>query len=184
VLAGADDATLVAAIGRWARVEAAASARRLAAIAELVARRVEGGSPECGRWSCDNWDAMAAEVGSAQGISQGLASGQMYLSVALRDRLPRIAALFAEGTISYWLARTIVWHTDLIKDPETLQLVRSCGFWDGCFSGLTWGFAGLVGVCFGYAAMVRGMVVSMRSKARRCSGVGSVSLSISMLVPW
>jgi hypothetical protein len=43
---------------------------------------------------------------------------------------------------------------------------------DECFPGLTWGFAGLVGVCSGYAAMVRGMVVSMRSKARRCSGGG------------
>jgi Domain of unknown function (DUF222) len=49
--------------------------------------------------------------------------GQMYLGVALRDRLPRVAALFAEGTISARLAATIVWHTDLIKHPETLLLV-------------------------------------------------------------
>jgi hypothetical protein len=122
-LKGADDSMVVAAVTGWARVEAAASARRLAAIAELVSRRVEGGSVECGRWSCDNWDAMAAEVGAAQGISHGMASGQMYLSVALLDRLPRVAALFAEGMISYWLARTIAWHTDLIKDPGALRLV-------------------------------------------------------------
>ncbi|WP_375482980.1 DUF222 domain-containing protein [uncultured Mycobacterium sp.] len=120
---GADDATLVAAIVGWARVEAAASARRLAAIAELVDRRVEGGSPECGRWSCDNWDAMAAEVGAAQGISHGMASGQMYLAVPLRDRLPRVGALFVDGIISARLASTMVWHTSLIKDPETLRLV-------------------------------------------------------------
>ncbi|MDT7719780.1 MAG: hypothetical protein QOE94_791 [Mycobacterium sp.] len=119
----ADDSMVVAAVTGWARVEAAASARRLAAIAELVSRRIEGGAAECGRWSCDNWDATAAEVGAAQGISSGVASGQMYLSVSLRDRLPRVAALFADGMIGYWLARTIAWHTDLIKDPEALGLV-------------------------------------------------------------
>jgi hypothetical protein len=41
-LAGADDSLVVAAITGWACVEAAASARRLAAIAELVRRRAEG----------------------------------------------------------------------------------------------------------------------------------------------
>jgi Domain of unknown function (DUF222) len=122
-LTSVDDAMVVAAIAGWTRVEAAASARRLAATAELVARRVQGGSPECGRWSCDNWDAMAAEVAAAQGISHGMASGQMYLAVALRDRLPRVGALFADGMISARLAATIVWHTDLIKDPEVGQLV-------------------------------------------------------------
>jgi hypothetical protein len=118
----ADDATVVAEITRWAREEAAASARRLAAIAEFVRRRAVG-DPDHAEWSCDNWDAMAAEVGAAQGISHGMASGQMYLAVALRDRLPRVAALFIEGTISARLAASIVWHTDLIKGPETLHLV-------------------------------------------------------------
>jgi hypothetical protein len=122
-LKSADDSVVVVAITGWDRVEAAASVRRLAAIAELVARRVEGGSPERGQWSCDNWDAMAAEVAAAQGISHGMASRQMYLGVALRDRLPQVGTLFADGMISYGLARTIVWHTDLIDDPETLRLV-------------------------------------------------------------
>src|SRR5271163_238689 len=120
-LARADDATVVAAITGWARAEAAASARRLAATAELVRRRAVGPADHA-QWSCDNWDAMAAEVAAAQGISHGMASGQMYLSVALRDRLPRVAELFTDGMISYWLARTIAWHTDLMKDPEALGL--------------------------------------------------------------
>jgi hypothetical protein len=122
-LKSTDDAIVTAAIAGWARVEAAASARRLAAIAELVDRRVAGGSAECGQWSCDNWDAIAAEVGAAQGISHGMASGQMYLGVALRDRLPQVGALLVEGAISARLASAIVWHTDLIKDPEVLRLV-------------------------------------------------------------
>ena len=123
-LAAADDATLVAAITAWSRAEAAAAARRLAAIAELVRRRAVGPT-DYAYWSCDNWDAMAAEVAAAQGISHGLASGQMYLARALRDRLPRVAALLADGAISARLAATIVWHTDLIKDPDTLQVVDS-----------------------------------------------------------
>ena len=121
-LRGAQDAAVVAAIGQYARAEATAAARRLAAIAELVARRAEGPT-DCAHWSCDNWDAMAAEVAAAQGISHAMASGQMYLAVALRDRLPRVAALLAQGTISARLAGAIVWHTDLIKDPDTLALV-------------------------------------------------------------
>jgi hypothetical protein len=47
----------------------------------------------------------------------------MYLAVALRDRLPKVAALFADGTISNRLATAIVWHTDLITDRDTMRLV-------------------------------------------------------------
>ncbi|ORB74952.1 HNH endonuclease signature motif containing protein [Mycobacterium scrofulaceum] len=121
-LAGADDAEVAAAIATCARVEAAAAARRLAAIAELVHRRADGPTISA-HWSCDNWDAMAAEVAAAQNISHAMASGQMYLAAALRNRLPRVAALFAEGIISARLAATIVWHTDLVKDAETLQSI-------------------------------------------------------------
>ena len=121
-LRAADDAAVVAAITEGARAEAAAAARRLAAIAELVRRRADG-PVDRAYWSCDNWDAMAAEVAAAQGVSHAMASGQMYLAVALRDRLPKVAALFAEGTISARLVSGIVWHTDLIKDSEALRLV-------------------------------------------------------------
>ncbi|OBK45874.1 HNH endonuclease signature motif containing protein [Mycobacterium sp. 1081908.1] len=121
-LTRADDAAVVAAIADGARAEAAAAARRLAAIAEWVTRRADGPTDRA-HWSCDNWDAMAAEVAAAQGISHAMASGQMYLAVALRNRLPKVAALFAEGAISARLASALVWHTDLIKDPDTLRLV-------------------------------------------------------------
>ncbi len=117
-----DDAAVMAAIAACARMEAAAAARRLAAVAEFVHRHADGPT-DCAHWSCDNWDAMAAEVAAAQGISHAMASSQMYLACALRDRLPQVAALFAEGTISARLASTIVWHTGLIKDPEALRLV-------------------------------------------------------------
>jgi hypothetical protein len=118
----ADDAELIAAIGECARAEAAAGASRLAAIAELVARKADG-PVDHGQWSCDNWDAMAAEVAAALNISHSMASGQMYMASALRDRLPRIASLFAQGIITARLASTIVWRTYLVKDPEALEIV-------------------------------------------------------------
>jgi Domain of unknown function (DUF222) len=120
----ADDAAVVSAIGECARMEAVAAARRLAAIGEFVSRHADGPT-DCAYWSCDNWDAMAAEVAAAQRISHAMASGQMYQAVALRDRLPQVAALFAEGVITARLASAIVWHTDLIKDPDTMRLVDS-----------------------------------------------------------
>lgn len=103
-------------------MEAAAAARRLAATAELVGRHAIGPTDRA-YWSCDNWDAIAAEVAAAQHISRSMASGQMYLAVALRDRVPQVAALFADGKISARLAATIVWRTDLTKVPETQRVV-------------------------------------------------------------
>jgi hypothetical protein len=120
-LAGADESMVIAAVTGWACVEAAASARRLAAIAELVRRRADGPT-DCAQWSCDNWDSMAAEVGAALHVSHGTASGQMYLSIALRDRLPNVTALFVEGAISARLVAAIVWRTDLIKDEAALAM--------------------------------------------------------------
>ncbi|RRR39680.1 HNH endonuclease, partial [Mycolicibacter terrae] len=123
-LAEADDNLLVAAIAGWARVEAAASARRLAAIGELVARRTRAADAvNRSRWSCDYWDAAAAEVAAAEQISHGMASSQMYLATALRERLPKVAALFVDGAINTRLVATIVWRTTLITNPYLLHTV-------------------------------------------------------------
>ncbi|OHV01771.1 HNH endonuclease signature motif containing protein [Mycobacterium talmoniae] len=120
-LADADDTMLAVSITGWDRIEAAASARRLAAIAELVHRRTDNAGHSA--WACDDWDAAAAEVAAALNLSHGKASGQMYLATALRDRLPRVAEAFAEGMLSTKLVSTIAWHTQLIKDDEALALV-------------------------------------------------------------
>lgn len=122
-LAGVDDRALVSAIAGWARVEAAAAAHRLAAIGELVARRTSGDGFDRSRWACDNWDATAAEVAAAEHISHGMASSQMYLASALRDRIPRVAALFLSGRITARLVSAIAWHTTLITDPGVLARV-------------------------------------------------------------
>ena len=106
---------------RTARAEAAGAAQRLAAIAELVRRR--GGDDEGVHWSCDAWDAAAAEVLAALGIGHGRASGQMHLGMALRHRLPRVAALFLEGKLSSRIVSAIAWRTDLVRDDDAMALI-------------------------------------------------------------
>ncbi|CAN5686647.1 HNH endonuclease signature motif containing protein [soil metagenome] len=120
----ADAAAIAAAITAAARDEAAASARRLAAIAELTALRCNASDADAGDyWACDTWDSAAAEVSAALGTTHGASSGQMRIALALRERLPRVGALLAAGTISYWLVRTVVARTNNIKDPDALALV-------------------------------------------------------------
>lgn len=121
-LVAADDAGLVAAMDTATRAEATAAARRYAAIAELVSRHANGAT-DCARWACDDWDAIAAQVGAALNISHNLASVQMDQAMALRDRLPAVAALFAAGRLSLRLVTAIIWRTGLIKDPAVLRVV-------------------------------------------------------------
>ncbi len=120
--AAAEDGSLVAVIDSSTREEAVAAARRFAAIAELVARHAQGPT-DSGRWSCDNWDAMAAQVGAALNVSRNLASHYMYQAMALRQRLPAVAGLFAQGRLSLRLVTDIIWHTELITDPAVQRVV-------------------------------------------------------------
>ena len=90
---------LIAAIEDGARAEATAAARRLAAIAELVRRRVEDDDVRA-LWAFDPWDSAAAEVAAALNVGHRRASGQMRIAVALRDRLPTVAALHLKGALS------------------------------------------------------------------------------------
>ena len=121
-LSDADDAAVVAAIEQWAREEAAAGARRLRAIAELVSRRCDKPG-ERAHWSCDFWDFATAEVAAALGVSHAKASAQMQLSLTLRDRLPKVAALFIEGKVSYRVVSAIAWQTHLVIEDEPVALI-------------------------------------------------------------
>src|SRR3954462_15564691 len=93
-----DDAGIVDAIEELTQAENAMCARKLAAMAELFGRRTGCvDAAERDMWWVDPDAAVAAEVGAAGGISQGLALSQTHRGVALRDRLPAVAALFAAG---------------------------------------------------------------------------------------
>ena len=119
----ASDAGLIAAVEEGARAEAAAAARRLAAIAELVRRRCA--DDDTAGWACDAWDFAATEVATALGISHGRASGQMHLAVALRLRLSRVAELFLAGGLSARVVAAIAWRTNLVTDTEAIALIDS-----------------------------------------------------------
>ena len=120
--AAADDGELIAAIEDGARAEAAAGARRLAAIAELVRRRVDD-EDDRALWAFDPWDGVAAEVAAALHVGHRRASGQMRIAVALRDRLPTVAALHLKGALSPRIVSAITWCTHLVEDEQALALI-------------------------------------------------------------
>jgi hypothetical protein len=120
LVAAADDVcgAGAGAVGAWARVENAACAQRLFAIADVFEARLSAdGSAEREQWALDNWDTVAAEVAAAHSVSLGVASHQLMIARALRNRLPRVGEVFAAGQISYRLVNAIVYRTALIRDP-------------------------------------------------------------------
>src|SRR6476659_9875810 len=124
LVAATDGTRGAGAVGAWARVENAACARRLRAIADVLeARLAADGSAEREQWCIDNWDAVAAEVAAAQSVSLGVAAHQLMIATALRERLPRVAEVFAARQISYRLVNAIVARTRLIKDPAAMAKV-------------------------------------------------------------
>ncbi|MCX6482126.1 MAG: DUF222 domain-containing protein [Mycobacterium sp.] len=119
------DAVVVDAIGEAFRAENVACARRLAAIAELYERRqipVEDGS---GRelWRIDPWEAVAAEVAAVQSMTAAAAGGLLHHAVCLRERLPRVAAVFATGVIDFRCVRMMVARTLLAIDADVLAAI-------------------------------------------------------------
>jgi hypothetical protein len=111
-------------VGEWARVEAAATARRLAAMVVLLDQAYAAdGSADREQWYLDNWGAVAAEIGAEQNITQGAASHQLLIATALRDRLPHVAALFAEGLVSYRVVSAITARTALVRDRDAQRAV-------------------------------------------------------------
>ncbi|BBY04351.1 hypothetical protein MSEO_48500 [Mycobacterium seoulense] len=56
-------------------------------------------------------------------IGQGLAASRVRYARALRERLPRVAEVFAAGDIDFRMVATLVFRTDLITDPEVVAAV-------------------------------------------------------------
>jgi hypothetical protein len=111
-------------VAGWARVEAAATSRRLAAMVVLLDRAYAAdGSADREQWYLDNWGAVAAEIGAEQNITQGAAAHQLLIATALRDRLPHVAALFADGRVSYRVVSAITTRTALVRDRDAQKAV-------------------------------------------------------------
>ena len=110
------------AVTAWARVESAACARRLAAMAAMLddAHAAEG-SASRDQWCHDNWDAVSDHIGAASGLTRGAASNLLLIAVALQERFPTVQALFADGLITYALAKAIVFRAANVTDPDALH---------------------------------------------------------------
>src|SRR5258705_11210226 len=94
------DVDLIDVMGEATRDESTAIGQRLAGVGELYARR-EQERAECKWWCADACDAVAAEVSATQNISHARAVGQVRYARTLRDRLPRVAKVFAAGLIDF-----------------------------------------------------------------------------------
>ncbi|MFP2994251.1 HNH endonuclease signature motif containing protein, partial [Mycobacterium intracellulare] len=99
-----------------------AAAAQLVAIGELFAYRLSR-CAETEEWAVDTEAAVAAEVGAQLRIGQGLAASRVRYARAMRERLPKVGAVFGAGDIDYRMFQTIVFRTDLIVDPEVLGAV-------------------------------------------------------------
>lgn len=115
--AAATDAGLIDSMGEAARVESAAIARRLAAVGELYARRAVEWADR-GLWCTDPFEEVAAEVSAAQNIGRGRAGTQIRYARELRERLPKVAAVFAVGDIDFRVVSTIINRTSNVTDDS------------------------------------------------------------------
>ncbi|GLP77905.1 hypothetical protein TUM20983_50150 [Mycobacterium antarcticum] len=105
----------------WARVESAACARRLAAmVTVLEAAYAADGSAEREQWCVDNWDAVCAQIGAAQRMTGKSVSNLLLTAVALQERFPKVAAVFAAGLITLAQVRLIVTRSAAVTDPDAL----------------------------------------------------------------
>jgi hypothetical protein len=115
-----DDAGVVDVITDAARARNAMCARELAAIGELYARRAPAADADRVNWAIDGHENVVAEVAAALGVSRGRAAGRLRYAIALRERLPRVAEVFARGAIDFRLMAVVVYRTELVEDPELI----------------------------------------------------------------
>lgn len=115
-----DDGAVVDAITAAARAQNAECARELAAIGELYARRAPADDADRFNWAVDGHENVVAEVAAAMRISRGRAAARLRYAIALRERLPRVAEVFARGDIDFRLMAAVVYRTELVEDPELI----------------------------------------------------------------
>ena len=116
-----DDAGVIDALGSSAREENAACARQLAAMGELYARRAPEDDVERVNWAIDGHANVVAEISAAMNISRGRAAGQLHLAIDIRQRLPKVAEVFATGAIDLRMVAAIVNRTENVTDPALMS---------------------------------------------------------------
>ena len=120
-----DDAQLIDAIMSASKLEARVQARVLNAVGELWDRRKKQAEPEQQDLFIDTMEEVSAEVAAAIAVTSSRAAGFIRVGEALRDRLPRVAAVFDRGEIDLAMVSTLVSRTELIDDPDVMAKVDS-----------------------------------------------------------
>ncbi len=122
-IAGLSDEALISAVTRVTQNEASVAAYRLALIGEVIARQCDDEDDTVAHQVIDGWAWAQAAVAAACNLNPYAASKQMRIAQALRDRLPRTAALFAKGAVSATVIDAITWRTYLVVDEDALGLI-------------------------------------------------------------
>jgi hypothetical protein len=122
-IAKLSDEALISAVTATTQREAAQAAYRLALIGEMIARQCDDEDDTIAHQVIDGWAWAQAAVAAACNLNPYAASKQMRIAQALRDRLPRTAALFATGAISATVIDAITWRTHLVDDEDALALI-------------------------------------------------------------
>lgn len=105
------------------REQNAAAARKLALVAQFIARRAADPEDEVLRWAADDWAAAAAEVGAALNVGPWVAAKWMRVAQEVGERLPRVQEMFAAGWLSPQVVSTLTWATHLVTDEQVLAIV-------------------------------------------------------------
>jgi hypothetical protein len=120
---GSGAAAAVEAIGLAARAENAAGARRLAAIGQLYAVRAPDDDIDRLNWVIDGFSGLVTEIAVALGVSSKRARAQLNRAISLRERLPKVAEIYARGLIDAVMIAAIVSRMDLIIDDAVARQV-------------------------------------------------------------
>ncbi|MCV7435033.1 HNH endonuclease signature motif containing protein [Mycolicibacterium bacteremicum] len=122
-LSAMSDDALIDAVRAETQAEAAAAARRLAVIAEVTSRWCDDEDEFSALKLIDGWAQAKAQISAACNLGPHATNTQMRIAVALRQRLPRTAALFATGAITAKIVAAITWRTHLVTDPDALARI-------------------------------------------------------------
>ena len=117
---GASDDELLGVICALDRVEANVSARKHAAVAELIRRRpAPGAAVDAASGLPEKWDEfLSREIGAALALSAGDADEVLALAAALEVSLPGTRAAFRSGVLTLSKAQIIASATMLLDPAE------------------------------------------------------------------
>ena len=137
---GSAPTELVLAIADSQRQESMLVARRMAAVAELLAQRtveVESEDPDPGYMMVTGFQRTSAEIAAAMNLSPAAASIVVSHAEALVERLPQVAAVLAAGDTDWRTVQVIITRTEFVSDSVIRgldwRLARRISHWQ-CWS--------------------------------------------------